>query len=84
MVLGVALGVLFQYSGRLWISIIAHFLNNGLLIVLLYVNLQRGGTVQEMMDSNKGNWLGLLAIPVLVVLILAFKRASDAMRSRFQ
>jgi hypothetical protein len=55
-----------------------------LLIVLLYVNLQRGGSVQEMMESNKGNWLGLLAIPVLVVLILAFKRASDAMRSRLQ
>lgn len=83
-VLGMALGVMFQYSGRLWISIIAHFLNNGLLIVLLYVNLQRGGSVQEMMESNKGNWLGLLAIPVFIVLIYAFKRASAAIRSTHQ
>lgn len=79
-VLGIALGALFHYSGRLWISILAHFLNNGLLIVLLYVNLQQGKTVSEMMQEGKGNFWGLLAIPILIVLFKAFEKASSKAR----
>lgn len=75
-VLGITLGALFHYSGRLWISIFAHFLNNALLIVLLYVYMHQGKTVSEMMMESKGNVLGLLAIPVLIVLLATFKKVS--------
>ena len=35
-ILGVILGYLFYYSGSLWMPIIAHFINNGLAILLMY------------------------------------------------
>lgn len=77
-VLGITLGALFHYSGRLWISIFVHFLNNALLITLLYFYIQQGKTLQDMMAEGKGNALGLVAIPVLVLLFTAFKRVSAA------
>ncbi len=76
-VLGITLGALYYYSGRLWISIIAHFANNALLIVMLYMNLQNGKSVTDMMMESKGNALGLMAIPILVVLFMAFKKRSN-------
>lgn len=79
-VLGITLGALFHYSGRLWVSIFAHFLNNALLIVLLYVYMHQGKTVSEMMLESKGNLLGLIAIPVLIVLLAAFKKVSTPNR----
>ncbi|NNC94568.1 MAG: CPBP family intramembrane metalloprotease [Chitinophagales bacterium] len=35
--MGVVLGYLFYYSGNLWLPIIAHFLNNGLQVILVYL-----------------------------------------------
>jgi general stress protein CsbA len=38
--LGVLLGVIYWYSGSLWPAILAHFLYDGLIIVVLYLNPQ--------------------------------------------
>ena len=35
--LGMILGYLFYYSGNLWMSVIAHFINNALAILLIYL-----------------------------------------------
>ena len=35
--LGMVLGYLFYYSGNLWMPIIAHFTNNALAILLMYL-----------------------------------------------
>jgi len=35
-ILGVILGYLFYYSGNLWTSVMGHFINNGLAILLMY------------------------------------------------
>jgi len=35
--LGMVLGYLFYYSGNLWMSVIAHFINNALAILLMYL-----------------------------------------------
>lgn len=37
-VLGILLGALYTYSGSLWVAILAHFVYDGLLIVLVYFN----------------------------------------------
>lgn len=41
MLLGVLFGYMYYWSGNLWIPILAHFINNGLSIIALYLN-QRG------------------------------------------
>jgi uncharacterized protein len=41
MLLGVLFGYLYVWSGNLWIPILAHFINNGFTLIVLYLN-QRG------------------------------------------
>lgn len=36
--LGILLGAIYWYSGSLWVSIVAHFVYDGILIVLVYLN----------------------------------------------
>ena len=74
--LGLVLGGLYYYSGRLWLSILAHFVNNALAITLLFVSTQQGKSLDEAMKQDTTSFWGFLAIPFVVVLFMAFKRAS--------
>ena len=74
--LGMILGALFHYSGKLWLSIIAHFINNALAITVLYMSTQQGKPLQEAIKEDATNYWGMLAIPLVIVLFVAFKRAS--------
>lgn len=79
-VLGIALGAIFQYSGKLWLSILAHFVNNGLIVTILYVQLQQGKPVEEAMRDGSGNLWGIVAIPLLIGLLFMFKKISAGQR----
>jgi uncharacterized protein len=37
LVLGIYLGYIFYWSGSLWVSILVHFLNNGLIVIVSYI-----------------------------------------------
>lgn len=74
--LGVVLGAIFHYSGKLWLSIAAHFINNALAITIFYISTQQGKPLQEAMKQDATNFWGIVAVPVVVVLFVAFKRAS--------
>jgi len=74
--LGLVLGALFYYSGKLWLSILAHFINNALAITLLYLSTRQGEPLQEAIKQDATNYWGILAIPLVIVLFVAFKRAS--------
>jgi len=78
--LGIVLGALFYYSGKLWLSIIAHFINNALAITVLYVSTQQGKPLQEAIKQDPTSYWGILAVPVVIVLFVAFKRASTRQR----
>lgn len=51
MVLGAVLGYLFVWSGNLWVSIAAHFVQNAFQLVLLY--MQQRGNIQFDADANE-------------------------------
>lgn len=72
--LGIVLGALFQYSGRLWLCVLGHFINNALAITVLYVNSRQGIPLEEAMRDNGAGFWGLLALPVLIVLFMAFRK----------
>ena len=72
--LGVVLGLLFQYSGRLWLCIIAHFFNNALAITLLYVAAQQGTSVTDAMKEGGETYWGIVALPVLIILLMWFRK----------
>jgi len=74
--LGIVLGTLFHYSGKLWLSILAHFINNALAITLLYVYTQQGKPMQEAMKQDAASFWGILAVPVVIALFYLFKNIS--------
>lgn len=79
--LGIVLGALFHYSGKLWLSILAHFINNALAITVLYISIQQGKPLQEAMKQDAASFWGILAIPVVIGLFIAFKRISASRRT---
>ena len=77
MFLGVVLGFIFEYSGRLWLCVIAHFLNNALVVVVTYIQVQQGKSIIEVLNNNEGSWVGILALPITIVLLIGFKKVGN-------
>jgi membrane protease YdiL (CAAX protease family) len=75
--LGLVLGALYHYSGKLWLSVLAHFLNNALAITVLYISTQQGKPLPEAIKQDATSFWGILALPVVLILFVAFRRASD-------
>lgn len=75
-ILGIALGAIYYYSGRIWLSILAHFLNNAFALTMVYIYTQQGKSIKDAMREETGSLWGLIALPVLITLITAFKKQS--------
>jgi len=76
--LGVVLGLLYQYSGRIWLSILAHFINNAAAVVLMYVQRSSGKPMQDILNDRDGSYLGFLAIPIIILLFIQYRKQSSA------
>jgi membrane protease YdiL (CAAX protease family) len=74
--LGGLFGYLFFWSGNLWIAILAHFVNNGFSVVMLYL-YQQGKSDLDMNSTEAAPW-GLVAGASLFTfaLLYFFKRHS--------
>lgn len=78
--LGVVLGAVYHYSGKLWLSVLAHFINNAIALTVLYVNIQQGKPIREAMKTDSAGYWGIAALPVLIGLFILFQRVSAANR----
>jgi hypothetical protein len=74
--LGAILGIIYQLSGKLWLSIIGHFINNALAITVLYIYKTQGKSLDDAMAETNDSYWGILALPVVIGLLLVFKRTS--------
>ena len=74
--LGVILGLLYQYSGKIWLNIIGHFLNNTIAITVIYVYKMQGKPVKEALSDNNSAWQGIFALPVLIGLLYLYYKIS--------
>lgn len=82
--LGLVLGFIFYYSKNIWLSILMHFLNNGISVTAFFYYSQKGKPVREAMDANISSMyghivslvLGMLAIAGLVALLKQFGKES--------
>ncbi|MEO6134619.1 MAG: CPBP family intramembrane glutamic endopeptidase, partial [Ginsengibacter sp.] len=73
--LGIILGLVFYYSGSLWLAIILHFLYNGLQVTALYVlNLKPDMPASKDIEQNFPAWAGVIA---LALIVYAFKKLRD-------
>jgi membrane protease YdiL (CAAX protease family) len=74
--LGVMLGLLYHYSGRLWLSILAHFINNLVAVTAIYVLTLQGKSIKEAIEETGGTAWSIAALPAVVILFFWFYRVS--------
>lgn len=75
--LGFVLGWIYHYSGRLWLSILGHFLNNALVITLFYVQVQNGKPIQDITDGTQASFWGWALVPLLVFFLAQFRKSGN-------
>lgn len=80
--LGIVLGALYYYSGTIWWSVIAHFLNNAMAVTMLYVYKLQGKPIKEAMDREVESFWGLLAVLPLIGLFILFKNSAAKNKRR--
>lgn len=74
--LGLTLGLIYQYSGRLWLSILAHFVNNAVALSFMYFATPADKTITETTRDVNSTWWGIVLLPLLIGLFAFFKRTS--------
>jgi uncharacterized protein len=69
MFLGVVLGLIFYYTGSVWLCILAHFFNNAFAVTMMYFYKQTA--------EDDFPWMyGLFAIPLVIVFLILLRRIS--------
>jgi uncharacterized protein len=72
--LGVVLGLIFYYSGSIWLSILAHFFNNALVVSQIFYLTQKGKPIEDAMNDSSPVWWGIPALLALVFLFRFFRK----------
>jgi uncharacterized protein len=77
MFLGIALGLIYYYTGSLWLCITGHFFNNALALTGYYFsNSEALKQITEEGTSLSKFYIGLLSLPVFILLLVVLKRNS--------
>ena len=82
--LGVILGLIYYYSGSIWLSIAGHFFNNALVVTQIYIYARQGKPIEDAMNESSPIWLGAIAVLGLTALLLLYKRYSEIDRKRLE
>jgi uncharacterized protein len=77
--LGMVLGLLFYYSKSIWLSVSAHFLNNGIAVSYMYYLSLHGKPAKDLADANFPIWW---AMPSVILLVTAFKQYKQISQRR--
>jgi uncharacterized protein len=79
--LGALFGYLFFWSGNLWIPILAHFINNGFSLIMLYL-YQQGQSELDMNSTESAPWEVVVGAALFTFsLLYLFKRQSSHLTS---
>lgn len=76
-VLGFILGWLFYRTGNIWVNIAAHFINNAIGIVTLYLYSKPNTTTDlSKLDDRFPIWYGAIGVIAVIFLLKAFDKVS--------
>lgn len=81
--LGIVLGLVFYFSGSLWLSILFHFLYNGLQVTALYVATMSGNKASKDIEQNFPLWAGVIALALIVYAFIKFREISLAQQQKY-
>lgn len=76
--LGAALGYLFLFSGSIWASIVAHFINNALAVLLFFLTFNGYLTFDmDAFGTQNTWWLGFLSLTLVCLLFYRLNRIKE-------
>ena len=80
--LGFVLGLMYQRSKNLWVNIVAHFLNNAVVLVqLFWISNHNQKAGLDKTDLPTPLWVGLVAVAITYGLFLLFEKVSGKNRN---
>lgn len=74
MVLGIILGCIYYFSGNLWLAMVAHFVNNALQIVLVYLYQHHLTGYNIMVEKSTPLVAGLVSLLLVTGLFILFRK----------
>jgi len=79
MLLGVLFGYLLVWSGSIWLPMLAHFLNNGIAVVVMFMvdNNMLKHEVEELGSTSDSYYMAALSLGLLFVFMIMFKRQNE-------
>jgi CAAX protease family protein len=80
--LGIMLGYIFYFGKNLWLSIIAHFLNNAYSLAVMFALSRSGKLNMEALDETYPLYYGVLGMAVIILLFIVFNRDSKKLLER--
>ncbi|MEP6949141.1 MAG: CPBP family intramembrane glutamic endopeptidase [Ginsengibacter sp.] len=80
--LGIILGIIFYYSGSIWLSVLFHFLYNGLQVTALYLYTLSGSKNQKDIEENFPIWAGVVALVFIIYLFTRFRQISLSRKAK--
>lgn len=82
-VLGIVLGLMFQRSRNIWVNIIAHFLNNVVVLLqMVWLNNNKDKISPEKINAGLPAWSAFVALGITVALIYLFDKVSEKNRTQ--
>lgn len=79
LLLGAALGYLFLFSGSIWASIVAHFINNALAVILFFLTFNGYLTFDmDTLGTQTTWWLGLISLTLVCLLFYRLHRVKES------
>jgi uncharacterized protein len=76
--LGILLGAIYWYSGSLWPAIVAHFVYDGVILVLAYMNPKMVTDANTPMIETSYLWVGALVSAAIVGALLWWMKNNSA------
>ena len=82
--LGAILGIIFYLSGNIWLSVLFHFLYNGLQVTVLYATQSNLANEKNQKDieSNFPVWAGIVALALIIYLFIKFNEISSIQKAK--
>lgn len=81
--LGVILGLVFYYSGSLWLSIIIHFFYNGIQVTALYFATMSVTKPTRDIEENFPLWAGIISLIIIIAAFYIFRKMSIERQKKY-
>lgn len=79
--LGLVLGYIFYESKNLWLSVIAHFINNAYTLVVMFSLSRQGKLSTEAFEETYPLYFGVIALAALVFLFILLRKETQQVQA---